>query len=179
MIQLLFAHQHPSSSAEHTVNVPIRIRPNGAAPFAERAVLDTGAAISRFDKSILARLGISDITSGVPKKVYVADNTDPPPPPPPPPFPTSPAPAKLATPYRIATARCPMTEPIDYSKLESAIGLNWYEFDPNLSSLMDQYLSPQDRGWAEERLQRWGEICGGPIAAHPRGIGGNPAPLGE
>ena len=53
-----------------------------------------------------------------------------------------------------------MTEPIDYAKLDSAIGLNWYELDPNLSSLMDQYLSPQDRGWAEERLQRWGEICG-------------------
>ena len=76
MIQLPFAHQHTYSSADHTVNVPIRIRPNGAAPFTERAILDTGAAISRFDKSILTRLGISDIASGVPKKVYVADNTE-------------------------------------------------------------------------------------------------------
>src|SRR3990170_8590188 len=58
-----------------------------------------------------------------------------------PPFPTSAAPAKLATPYRIAAARCPMTDPIDYSTLQSAIGLNWYQLDPNLRSLMDQYLS--------------------------------------
>jgi len=70
-----------------------------------------------------------------------------------------------------------MTDAIDYSKLESAIGLNWYELDPNLSSLMDQYLSPQDRGWAEERLQRWGEICGGPIAANAEVIDRNPPQL--
>src|SRR3990172_8889442 len=70
-----------------------------------------------------------------------------------------------------------MTDAIDYSKLESAIGLNWYELDPNLRSLMDQYLSPGDRGWAEERLQRWGEICGGPIAANAEVIDRNPPRL--
>src|SRR3990172_3847014 len=96
---------------------------------------------------------------------------------PPPPFTTPAAPAKLATPYRIAAARCPMTEPIDYAKLDSAIGLNWYELDPNLRSLMDQYLSPQAGGWAEERLQRWGEICGGPIAANAEVIDRNPPQL--
>lgn len=74
--QLLFAYLHTYPSADHAVNIPIRIRPNGANPFAERAILDTGAAISRFDKSILSKLGITDITSGVPKKVFVADNTD-------------------------------------------------------------------------------------------------------
>src|SRR3989304_5552130 len=55
-----------------------------------------------------------------------------------------------------------MTSPIHYSKLESAIGLNWYEMDPGLRALMDRHLSPEDRGWAEERLKRWGEICGAP-----------------
>ncbi|MDO8612535.1 MAG: DNA alkylation response protein, partial [Dehalococcoidia bacterium] len=70
-----------------------------------------------------------------------------------------------------------MTEPIDYSKLESAVGLNWYELDPNLRSLMDRYLSPEDRGWAEERLRRWGEICGGPIAANAEVIDRNPPRL--
>jgi len=59
-----------------------------------------------------------------------------------------------------------MTGPVDYEKLESAVGLNWYEVDPNLRALMGRYLSPQDRDWAEERLLRWGEICGGPIAAN-------------
>ncbi|MEX0800969.1 MAG: acyl-CoA dehydrogenase family protein [Dehalococcoidia bacterium] len=70
-----------------------------------------------------------------------------------------------------------MTEPIDYAKLDSAIGLNWYEADPNLRSLMDRHLSPGDRAWAEERLQRWGEICGGPIAANAEVIDRNPPRL--
>jgi acyl-CoA dehydrogenase len=70
-----------------------------------------------------------------------------------------------------------MTAPIDYDKLESAIGLNWYEVDPNLRALMGRYLSPQDRGWAEERLLRWGEICGGPIAANAEVIDRNPPQL--
>ena len=70
-----------------------------------------------------------------------------------------------------------MTEPIDYSKLESAIGLNWYQVDPDLKALMDRYLPPEDRGWAEERLQRWGEICGGPIAANAEVSDRNPPQL--
>lgn len=70
-----------------------------------------------------------------------------------------------------------MTGPIDYAKLESAIGLNWYEIDPNLRALMAHYLSPQDRGWAEERLMRWGEICGGPIAANAEVIDRSPPQL--
>jgi alkylation response protein AidB-like acyl-CoA dehydrogenase len=70
-----------------------------------------------------------------------------------------------------------MTGPIDYAELESAVGLNWYEADPNLRALMTRYLSPQDRGWAEERLLRWGEICGGPIAANAEVIDRNPPQL--
>ena len=70
-----------------------------------------------------------------------------------------------------------MTAPIDYSKLESAIGLNWYEMDPGLRALMDRHLSPEDRGWAEERLKRWGEICGGPIAANAEVMDRNPPQL--
>jgi acyl-CoA dehydrogenase len=70
-----------------------------------------------------------------------------------------------------------MTGSIDYAKLESAVGLNWYEIDPNLRDLMDRYLSPEDRAWAEERLRRWGEICGGPIAANADAIDRNPPRL--
>lgn len=70
-----------------------------------------------------------------------------------------------------------MTEAIDYAKWDSAIGLNWYEVDPNLRALMDRYLSPQDRRWAEERLLRWGEICGGPIAANAEVIERSPPQL--
>lgn len=70
-----------------------------------------------------------------------------------------------------------MAAPIDYAKLESAVGLNWYTLDPGLRALMDRYLSPQDRAWAEERLLHWGEICGGPIAANAEVVDRSPPQL--
>ncbi len=66
---------------------------------------------------------------------------------------------------------------IDYAQTESAIGLNWYEIDPNLSKLMDRYVSPADRDWAEGILRRWGELCGGPIAERAEIIDKNPPRL--
>ena len=65
----------------------------------------------------------------------------------------------------------------DYAQVESAIGLNWYEIDPNLSKLMDRYVPPADRDWAEGILQRWGELCGGPIAERAEIIDKNPPRL--
>ncbi len=69
------------------------------------------------------------------------------------------------------------TEAIDYGAFESAIGLNWYLIDPNFRSLMDRYLAPEERSWAEEHLVRWGELCGGPIAARAEVIDRNPPRL--
>lgn len=69
------------------------------------------------------------------------------------------------------------TGAIDYAKTESAIGLNWYEIDPNLRKLMDRYVPPADRDWAEGVLQRWGELCGGPIAERAEIIDKNPPRL--
>ncbi|MCI0783197.1 MAG: acyl-CoA dehydrogenase [Chloroflexi bacterium] len=69
------------------------------------------------------------------------------------------------------------TAAIDYAQTESAIGLNWYEIDPNLSKLMDRYVSPADRDWAEGILRRWGELCGGPIAERAEIIDKNPPRL--
>jgi acyl-CoA dehydrogenase len=54
---------------------------------------------------------------------------------------------------------------LDYSAFESAIGLNWYEVDPNLRFLADRLVVPEDRQWVEGHLQRMGALCGGPIAA--------------
>ena len=54
---------------------------------------------------------------------------------------------------------------LDYGAFESAIGLNWYEVDPNLRFLADRLVAPEDRQWAEGHLQRMGALCGGPIAA--------------
>ena len=63
------------------------------------------------------------------------------------------------------TTAKPRSEPVDYASFETAIGLNWYLIDPNLRALMDRHIAPADRAWAEEHLRRWGELCGGPIAA--------------
>jgi hypothetical protein len=68
-------------------------------------------------------------------------------------------------------------KPIDYAQFESAIGLNWYETDPNLRALMDRHVAAGDRPWAEELLQRWGALCGGPIAQRAEVVDRNPPQL--
>ena len=69
------------------------------------------------------------------------------------------------------------TDPIDYSRFESAVGLNWYLIDPNLRFLMDRHIPADEREWAEETLVRWGELCGGAIAARAEVIDRNPPRL--
>lgn len=44
----------------------IRIRPSSGPTFTVQAVLDTGAAISYFDRALLPPLGITDVTTGRP-----------------------------------------------------------------------------------------------------------------
>jgi acyl-CoA dehydrogenase len=54
----------------------------------------------------------------------------------------------------------------DYATYESAIGLDWYDTDPNLRLLLDRLLpDTADRSFAEEHVAIYGELCGGPIAA--------------
>jgi len=57
------------------------------------------------------------------------------------------------------------TEMINYEEFDSAIGLNWYETDPNLRQLMRRTLEPADLEWCEPELMKFGALCGGPIAA--------------
>jgi alkylation response protein AidB-like acyl-CoA dehydrogenase len=54
---------------------------------------------------------------------------------------------------------------IDYAEFQSAIGLNWYEIDPNLQFLMRRMLDPADFEWLEPELRKIGALCGGPVAA--------------
>jgi alkylation response protein AidB-like acyl-CoA dehydrogenase len=54
---------------------------------------------------------------------------------------------------------------IDYAKFESAIGLNWYELDPNLQQIMHRMLEPADLEWCEPELRKIGVLCGGSVAA--------------
>jgi hypothetical protein len=53
----------------------------------------------------------------------------------------------------------------DYSVHEGAIGLDWYELDPNLRLLLDRLLTdPDDRAFAEQHVAEFGQLCGGPLA---------------
>jgi acyl-CoA dehydrogenase len=53
----------------------------------------------------------------------------------------------------------------DYSGYDQAIGLDWYDTDPNLHLLLDRLLPDAgDRAFAEEHVARYGALCGGPLA---------------
>jgi acyl-CoA dehydrogenase len=53
----------------------------------------------------------------------------------------------------------------DYAEYEQAIGLDWYALDPNLSLLLDLYLTdPADRAFAEEQVAPYGPLIGRTIA---------------
>lgn len=67
--------------------------------------------------------------------------------------------------------------PIEYERFDSAIGLNWYLVDPNLRLLMDRYLPPERRRWAEEHLVRWGALCGETIARRSEVVDKSPPRL--
>ena len=54
---------------------------------------------------------------------------------------------------------------IDYAEFQSAIGLNWYDIDPNLQLQMRRLLEPADFDWLEPELRKVGALCGGPVAA--------------
>jgi acyl-CoA dehydrogenase len=66
---------------------------------------------------------------------------------------------------------------IKYEEFESAIGLNWYEVDPNLQQLMHRLLEPEDLEWCEPELRRIGALIGGPIAARAEVTDKNPPRL--
>jgi alkylation response protein AidB-like acyl-CoA dehydrogenase len=68
-------------------------------------------------------------------------------------------------------------ESIDYSAMDAAVGQKWYLRDPNLSTVMDKYITKDERDWAEDTLARWGELCGGPIANRAEVIDRNPPRL--
>jgi acyl-CoA dehydrogenase len=53
----------------------------------------------------------------------------------------------------------------DYAEYEQAAGLDWYEMDPNLRFLLDQFLpEPHERAFAEEHVGRFGSLVGKVIA---------------
>ncbi len=54
----------------------------------------------------------------------------------------------------------------DYAEHEEAIGLNWYEADPNLAFILDHLIPEEkDRSFAEDHSWTFGELVGKSLAA--------------
>lgn len=66
---------------------------------------------------------------------------------------------------------------MDYRAFEQAVGFNWFTADPNLRRLVERLVPPEDRGWAEERLTKAGEVIGGPVAERAEATDKNPPRL--
>jgi len=50
--------------------------------------------------------------------------------------------------------------PSAYRRYEAGRGLDYYDADPNLRSVLEVHLDRATLGWAEERLRTLGERCG-------------------
>jgi len=78
MPSLDFTHEHDYRAGpdDHSPEVQIRIFPKGigSVPVAITAVLDSGASVSMFDKSLLGLFGIADIATGQKGEVRTANN---------------------------------------------------------------------------------------------------------
>jgi hypothetical protein len=66
---------------------------------------------------------------------------------------------------------------VDFAAIESPIGLNWYDADPNLQQLVERLCAPDDRAFAEAHLRRMGGLIGGPVAERAELTDKNPPRL--
>lgn len=66
---------------------------------------------------------------------------------------------------------------VDFGAIESAIGLNWYDADPNLQMLVERLCPAADRAFAEAKLRHMGGVIGGPVAARAEITDKNPPQL--
>jgi alkylation response protein AidB-like acyl-CoA dehydrogenase len=66
---------------------------------------------------------------------------------------------------------------VDYASLESAIGLNWWDMDPNLQRAVHHHCPAEDLAWAQSKLSEFGALVGGRIARNADIIDANPPKL--
>lgn len=66
---------------------------------------------------------------------------------------------------------------LDYSQFERAIGLNWYEVDPDLQDIIRRYVPAEDFLATDTRLREVGALIGGPIAERAETTDRNPPRL--
>jgi alkylation response protein AidB-like acyl-CoA dehydrogenase len=66
---------------------------------------------------------------------------------------------------------------IDYAEFDRAIGLNWYELDPDLQDTIRRYVPAGDLDAADERLRELGALFGGQVAERAEVTDKNPPRL--
>lgn len=66
---------------------------------------------------------------------------------------------------------------IDYETLDSAIGHNWYDLDPDLQARVRDDTPTEDLEWAEDTLRSFAELCSTDIARNADVIDAEPAEL--
>lgn len=66
---------------------------------------------------------------------------------------------------------------LDYSAFDRAIGLNWYEVDPDLQDTIRRYVPKEDFDIADARLREVGALIGGPVAERAEMTDRNPPRL--
>jgi acyl-CoA dehydrogenase len=66
---------------------------------------------------------------------------------------------------------------IDYATLDSAIGQNWYELDPDLQARVRRDCPPEDLDWADAKLRDFGALVGERVAPNSEIVDANPPEL--
>nr|MBA3655508.1 acyl-CoA dehydrogenase family protein [Actinomycetota bacterium] len=66
---------------------------------------------------------------------------------------------------------------IDYAALESSIGHDWYELDPDLQQRVARDCPAEDREYTEAKLHDFGRLIGTKVAANAEVIDANPPRL--
>jgi len=66
---------------------------------------------------------------------------------------------------------------LDYSQFDKAIGLNWYEVDPDLQDTVKRYVPAEDLDAANAKLMEVGALIGGPVAERAEMTDKNPPRL--
>src|SRR2546421_11546652 len=66
---------------------------------------------------------------------------------------------------------------IDYSTLDSAIGHNWYDLDPDLQARVRRDCPPEDFEWADAKLREFGGLVGERVAPNSEGVDAHPPEL--
>ena len=52
---------------------------------------------------------------------------------------------------------------IDYAEIDSAVGQNWYDLDPELQARVEADCPTDDLEWANGTLRRFGALVGGRV----------------